>query len=110
MIGGETVIFLRLFYGHIFRDINHYPGSWFQGKVVDMFYFPIITGNYPTWFPVFGGEEFIFFRPVFNFADTSISLGVLFIFIFQNKFFKTKAKEELADETIVASDEIETTE
>jgi signal peptidase II len=53
-----------------------------------MLYFPIITdGHFPTWFPIWGGESFEFFRPVFNIADASISLGVFVLLIFQNKFF-----------------------
>lgn len=59
-----------------------------QGKVVDMFYFPIIRGaHFPEWFPFWGGQEFEFFRPVFNFADMAISTGVISLFVFQNKFF-----------------------
>jgi len=66
---------------------------------VDMFYFPIIReGHFPKWFPIWGGEEFEFFRPVFNFADASISTGVIALFVFQKKFFKEPtqalAKEE----------------
>lgn len=59
----------------------------FFGRVVDMFYFPIIQGQYPTWFPIWGGQEFIFFRPVFNIADASISVGVIIILLFQKRFF-----------------------
>jgi len=66
---------------------QHY-GSFLHGKVVDMFYFPLMKGNFPTWMPFWGGEEFEFFRPVFNIADASISVGVITILIFQNKFFK----------------------
>ena len=59
-----------------------------------MLYFPLITNtHYPSWFPFWGGEEFEFFRPVFNIADASISIGVIAILIFQNTFFK---KEETA--------------
>jgi signal peptidase II len=67
----------------------HY-GSFLYGKVVDMFYFPLLRGNFPTWMPFWGGEEFEFFRPVFNIADASISVGVITILIFQNTFFKQK--------------------
>lgn len=60
-----------------------------HGKVVDMFYFPLIrNAHFPDWFPIWGGEEFEFFRPVFNFADASISTGVITLFIFQGRFFK----------------------
>ena len=62
--------------------------SFLHGKVVDMFYFPIITNaQFPSWVPIWGGESFEFFRPVFNFADMSISTGVIALFIFQSKFF-----------------------
>jgi signal peptidase II len=56
-----------------------------MGKVVDMFYFPLIVTNYPDWFPVWGGEEFIFFSPVFNFADSAISVGVAVLLLFYRK-------------------------
>lgn len=63
------------------------------GKVVDMFYFPIIRdAQFPTWFPIWGGEDFEFFRPVFNLADASISTGVITLFIFQGKFFKSPSE------------------
>lgn len=57
-----------------------------QGKVVDMFYFPILKGNYPGWFR--GGSSFIFFRPVFNIADSSITVAVFIILFNQRRFFK----------------------
>lgn len=56
------------------------------GCVVDMFYFPIFNGHFPSWFPIWGGEDFQFFRPIFNFADASISAGVIIIILFQKKF------------------------
>ena len=60
-----------------------------------MLYFPIITNaHYPTWVPFVGGDEFEFFRPVFNIADAAISTGVIVILIFQNRFFKKHADEE----------------
>lgn len=59
------------------------------GKVVDMLYFPIIHGYWPQWFPFWGGKEFIFFRPVFNIADSSITTGVFIILFFQKRFFKS---------------------
>lgn len=70
-----------VFYGKLFgyADILH-------GRVVDMFYMPIIQGHYPDWFPLWAGDEFVFFRPVYNFADAAISIGVVTIILFQNKF------------------------
>ncbi len=70
-----------------------YAKSMF-GCVVDMFYFPMMNGHFPSWFPIWGGEEFQFFRPIFNFADASISIGVFIIILFQKKFTK---KEELIE-------------
>jgi signal peptidase II len=78
--------------------------SFLQGRVVDMFYFPLISGHYPSWFPIFGGQEFIFFRPVFNLADSSITVGIFIILIFYRHFFDKKeavepdsSSEELKD-------------
>jgi signal peptidase II len=65
--------------------------SFLHGKVVDMFYFPILSGQYPGWLPIIGGQEFIFFRPVFNVADSSITLGIVSILLFQKKFFKEES-------------------
>lgn len=62
-----------------------------QGRVVDMFYFPIFKGSYPEWFR--GGSSFIFFRPVFNIADSSISVAVAIILFRQRKFFRHTAKK-----------------
>jgi signal peptidase II len=56
-----------------------------MGKVVDMFYFPLIETSWPTWMPFVGGEEFVFFSPVFNFADASISVGVVLLLLFFRK-------------------------
>ena len=74
-------------------------GSFLQGKVVDMLYFPLFKSNFPSWFPFWGGERFEFFSPVFNVADASITIGVLLIFVFQNKFFK-KPKKEVETNTL----------
>ena len=91
-----------VFYGVIFSDSNYEVAqfmpveggysSFLHGKVVDMFYFPMIEGHFPAWFPFWGTEEFIFFRPVFNFADASISVGVAMILLFQKRFFDEKVK------------------
>jgi signal peptidase II len=66
----------------------------FQGRVVDMFYFPLIRGTYPSWFPVWHGQYFEFFQPVFNFADSAISVGVIMILIYQKRYFKHEVVEE----------------
>lgn len=60
-------------------------GPFLEGKVVDMFYFPLIVTQYPDWFPVYGGQQFIFFSPVFNFADASISVSVVSLLLFCRK-------------------------
>lgn len=77
------------FYGIIY----HYAPI-FQGRVVDMFYFPLIRGTYPSWFPFWHGQYFEFFQPVFNFADASISVGVIAILIWQKRYFKHEVIEE----------------
>jgi signal peptidase II len=91
-----------MFYGLLFEGSNPYLqnvahflpagggyAGFLHGRVVDMFYFPIITGTtWPAWVPVWGGQDFEFFRPVFNLADASISLGVITILIFQKRFFR----------------------
>ena len=105
LAGAIGNIFDSAFYGLIFShswgsvaDIFPEEGGYapfLYGKVVDMLYFPIIQGNWPQWFPVLGGQEFIFFRPVFNIADSSITVGVFIILFFQKKFFKsTEEKTE----------------
>ena len=63
-------------------------GGFLHGEVVDMFYFPILYGTYPEWFPWKGGDSFIFFRPVFNIADAAITTGVIILIVFQRRFFK----------------------
>ena len=80
-------------YAHLFPAGGGYAG-FLHGKVVDMLYFPIISNtHYPSWVPFIGGEDFEFFRPVFNIADASISTGVLVILVFQNRYFKKHQKE-----------------
>lgn len=98
-----------LFYGIIFSDsygqvATLFPdgggyASFLHGRVVDMFYFPLIEGRYPEWFPKLGGDPFIFFRPVFNVADSAITVGIFSILLFYRKHFnqideKAKNKEE----------------
>jgi signal peptidase II len=71
--------------------------SFLHGKVVDMLYFPLIETHFPKWVPFFGGDEFIFFRPVFNIADSSITTGVLMLIVFQKKIFGGNKKEAISD-------------
>ncbi|WP_214073719.1 lipoprotein signal peptidase [Mucilaginibacter sp. dw_454] len=87
------------FYGVVF----HYAPI-FHGRVVDMFYFPLISGDFPKWFPVWGGEDFVFFRPVFNLADASISIGVILILIFQKHYFKHETPEVEAPNSEMVED------
>jgi signal peptidase II len=63
-------------------------GTFLHGKVVDMFYFPLVSGIYPDWVPFWGGEDFQFFRPVFNIADASITCGVFILVLFQTSLFE----------------------
>ena len=71
-----------LFYGVIFG----YAPLMF-GKVVDMFYFPLIETDWPSWMPFVGGKHFIFFAPVFNFADNCVTVGAFYLILFQHRFF-----------------------
>jgi len=103
------------FYGLIFNESHSQVATLFPagggyttfllGKVVDMFYFPLIDSHFPSWFPIWGGQEFIFFRPVFNIADSSISIGIVSIFIFYKGHFDEKKVEAGAPlEVAVAED------
>lgn len=62
-------------------------GTLFHGRVVDMLYFPLVEWNWPNWLPFVGGEHFIFFQPIFNFADAALSVGVIVLILFYSKFF-----------------------
>ena len=86
-----------VFYGVIFSESTHGTianfvtvgegySEWLYGKVVDMFYFPIIDTNWPEWMPFVGGEHFIFFSPIFNFADAAISCGIIALILFYSKY------------------------
>ena len=77
----------------LFPEGGGYAG-FLHGKVVDMLYFPMFSGIYPDWLPFKGGEPFQFFKPVFNLADTSITIGVLNILLFQRSFFSAEKEEE----------------
>ena len=61
--------------------------SMLMGKVVDMFYFPIFRGSFPEWLPIWGGEDFLFFSAIFNFADACISVGFFILLLFYRKDF-----------------------
>jgi len=69
--------------------------SFLHGSVVDMLYFPMFKGNFPSWVPFVGGGEFEFFSAIFNIADASISIGVITLLIFQKRFFKKNTPAEL---------------
>ncbi len=88
------------FYGLIFSESTYYQmatlfpegggyTTFLHGKVVDMLYFPIIQTTLPSWVPLWGGEEFQFFRPVFNLADSAITVGVFWLLIFERNFFSS---------------------
>jgi len=84
-----------IFYGVIFSDINMYhPTGWFQGWVVDMFYAPLWEGFLPEWLPIWGGDFFTFFAPIWNFADACITVGVAIMIIGQNTFFNKSEMEK----------------
>ena len=80
-------------YGGVAQLSSHGYAGFLKGSVVDMLYFPIISGHYPSWFPFVGSEPFEFFRPVFNIADSSITVGVIIILLFQKKFFKQEKEQ-----------------
>jgi len=105
------------FYGMIFSESYHtaaqlFPegggySSFLHGKVVDMFYFPVFRGEYPQWLPFLGGDSFVFFRPVFNVADSAITIGVFILLFFQKKFFpEEKKKDDAATEDEAAEENI----
>lgn len=85
------------FYGLVFDNSYNNVASFLpesggyapflRGKVVDMFYFPLINSRFPDWIPFFGGDHFVFFRPVFNIADAGISVGIFLILLFYRKEF-----------------------
>ncbi|TVR41688.1 MAG: lipoprotein signal peptidase [Bacteroidia bacterium] len=104
MAGALGNIIDSTFYGLIFSEslFNEvaviFPegggyGTFLHGKVVDMLYFPVIKGTFPEWLPIWAGEPYIFFRPVFNIADASITTGVFILIVFQKKFFALQQKK-----------------
>ena len=95
-----------MFYGLIFENSSmetynlakifppHGYAGFLHGNVVDMLYFPIIrNATFPVWIPFWGGQDFEFFRPIFNLADASISTGIIAILLFQKRFFKTDTQK-----------------
>ncbi len=105
------------FYGLIF---NHSYGQvasflpqeggyadFLHGRVVDMLYFPLIEGRYPDWIPLKGGDSFIFFRPIFNIADSSITIGIFSIILFYSSIFTAKKnKNDIVDVAAEESKEV----
>lgn len=107
LAGAAGNIIDSAFYGLIFSESTFmtkatmFPegggyASFLYGRVVDMLYFPVINTHYPVWLPWVGGKELLFFRPIFNIADSSITTGVVAILIFQNRFFKHEVTGEKA--------------
>lgn len=105
MAGALGNIIDSVFYGMVFSESTFYQAavafpegggysSFLHGKVVDMFYFPIINTYLPSWVPFRAGEQFIFFRPVFNVADSAITTGVFVLLIFQKRFFHFEKETE----------------
>ena len=116
MAGALGNIIDSAFYGLIFSETPEYHGeiaslvpfgegyaSFLHGKVVDMFYFPMLNTYLPEWVPIWGGDRFVFFQPVFNVADSSITIGVASLLLFNRNFFivskKEGKKEELSNES-----------
>lgn len=104
MAGAIGNIIDSAFYGLIFNESTYMQvatflppgggyGTFLHGNVVDMLYFPIIDSHYPSWFPIVGGDHFIFFRPVFNIADSAITVGVLLLIIFQKRLFPSHQEQ-----------------
>ena len=108
-----------MFYGLIFEDSTVFPSNvahlfpahgyagFLHGKVVDMLYFPLIQSHFPSWFPLWGGQPFIFFSPIFNIADASISIGIIAIFVFQKKFFSSHKPHPSHESEKMIKDEVQ---
>jgi signal peptidase II len=79
--------------------------SFLHGSVVDMLYFPMFKGQFPSWFPFVGGDDFEFFSAIFNIADASISVGVITLLLFQRRFFK-KATQQETHHTVETNTEV----
>jgi len=114
MAGALGNIIDSVFYGLIFNSSTPMQAATIfpegrgyapllHGKVVDMFYFPIIKGNYPDWFR--GGSSFVFFRPVFNIADSSITVAVVIILFNQRRFFRHVSEAEITQKEVASDTE-----
>jgi signal peptidase II len=110
MAGAAGNIFDSMFYGLIFNASSEFYASYLvpfgtgyapflMGKVVDMFYFPLIVTTWPDWVPVVGGEPYVFFSPIFNFADSAISVGVVLLLLFYRKEIGELSLKKKAEET-----------
>ena len=104
LAGATGNIIDSIFYGVIFdhsygQVATLFPpdggyGTWLNGKVVDMFYFPLIDTYLPQWLPIWGGEHFVFFRPIFNLADSAICVAVFMLLLFyRNTLSRSLSKE-----------------
>ncbi len=98
----DSTFYGVIFSGSEFQIAQLFPAdggyaSFLHGKVVDMFYFPVVEGYMPDWIPFWGGQYFIFFRPVFNVADSAITIGVILLIIFQS-FGQTSKEQEIVGE------------
>ena len=112
LAGAVGNILDSVFYGVFFSESTHSAiaqfvpmgqgyADWLHGRVVDMFYFPLIETNWPSWMPLVGGEHFIFFSPIFNFADAAISCGIVALLLFYSRYLSsdaTSSKNEKKDE------------
>ncbi len=110
MAGAAGNIIDSMFYGLVFNASSDFYVSYMvpfgtgyapflMGKVVDMFYFPLIVTTWPQWMPIVGGDEFIFFSPIFNFADSAISVGVVLLLLFYRQEISEITFREKTHET-----------
>ncbi len=105
LVGAVGNVIDSMFYGLIFNESSFTqvaqlfpPGggysTFLHGKVVDMLYFPLIDTTLPDWIPIWGGEQFVFFRPIFNIADSCITIGVAYLLIFKRGYFSKEASTQ----------------